>query len=161
MKFYSFCLIMTLLISCKQSPDTITKEAIDVSELNNTESVQSNKDAIMSVFKSQENAWNQGDIPKFMEGYWQSEELTFIGSSGLKKGWQTTLDNYLKNYPDRATMGILSFELLKLELIGEDAAYMIGRYTLKREKDEPTGLFTLLWRKINNEWVIVSDQTCG
>lgn len=35
--------------------------------------------AIKSVLLNQENAWNQGDVDKFMEGYWKSAGLTFAG----------------------------------------------------------------------------------
>ena len=37
------------------------------------------KVAIENVLVVQEDAWNRGDVEAFMEGYWQSEELTFVG----------------------------------------------------------------------------------
>ena len=153
-RFVLFLLALVLLSACKAH-----KEVPNMSFGESQKTTQLAE--IMQVFNEQEAAWNRGDIPAFMEGYWKSEELTFIGSSGLNKGWQTTLDNYKKNYPDKATMGKLSFDVLKVDHINQDACYLIGRYTLVREKDRPTGLFTLLWKKINGKWVIVSDQTCG
>ena len=60
--------------------------------------------SIHNVVKQQETDWNAGNIPGFMEGYWRSDSLTFIGSKGLTMGWQKTLDNYKKSYPDKATM---------------------------------------------------------
>ncbi len=122
--------------------------------------IDKEKEAIKKVLYKQQAEWNRGDITAFMDGYWRSEELTFIGSRGLTKGWEATLANYKKGYPDKAAMGELSFEILILDVLSTDAARMVGRYTLKREKDTPSGLFTLIWRKINNQWVIVADQTC-
>jgi hypothetical protein len=116
---------------------------------------------IKKVLSAQQNAWNEGNIEVFMQGYWPSDSLTFIGSKGLTYGWKKTLDNYKKSYPDKATMGKLQFDILKLDILSADAAILIGRYTLIREKDQPTGLFTLVWKKIDGKWVIVSDQTCG
>lgn len=116
---------------------------------------------ITKVLLDQQNAWNAGNIDVFMQGYWQSDSLTFIGSKGLTYGWQKTLENYKKGYPDLATMGQLSFEIIKIDILSDAAAIMIGRYTLTREKDQPTGLFTLIWKKIDGRWLIVSDQTCG
>ncbi|MEZ4829901.1 MAG: hypothetical protein R3C61_27005 [Bacteroidia bacterium] len=52
--------------------------------------------AILSVFEDQEKAWNAGDIDRFMKGYWKSDSLTFIGSSGITYGWTQTRDNYKK-----------------------------------------------------------------
>ena len=34
-----------------------------------------------------------------------------------------------------------------------------GRWTLEREADLPTGLFTLVFELKNGEWVIVHDHT--
>jgi hypothetical protein len=36
----------------------------------------------------------------------------FIGKSGITYGWQKTLDNYKKGYPDKEAMGKLHFTLL-------------------------------------------------
>ena len=79
-----------------------------------------------------------GILKDFMAGYWQSEELTFIGSSGIKKGWQTTLDNYKKSYPNKSAMGILKFDLLEVKVNG-DSAFVLGKWKLTREKDMPNG----------------------
>jgi hypothetical protein len=119
------------------------------------------KEAIGIVLKAQSEAWSEGDIDGFMEGYWKSEDLTFIGRSGVNKGWQTTKDNYIKGYPDKAAMGTLTFETLELVKLTNELYRMVGRYTLVREKDKPTGIFTLLWQYIDGEWVVIYDHTSG
>src|SRR3978361_551703 len=58
-------------------------------------------------------AWNDGNVEKFMETYWHSDSLMFIGKSGITYGWQKTLENYKKNYPDAATMGKLDFTIVQ------------------------------------------------
>jgi hypothetical protein len=58
-------------------------------------------------------------------------------------------------------MGKLTFDIIKTEVLGPTAIQMVGKYTLQRTKDTPSGYFTLIWRKINGKWLIVSDQTCG
>ena len=116
---------------------------------------------ISKVLMAQQTDWNNGDIDAFMQGYWKSDSLTFIGSKGLTYGWQKTLENYKKSYPDSNAMGKLTFEIIRLVVLSDTAAIMIGRYTLVRVTDQPTGLFTLIWKKINGRWLIISDQTCG
>lgn len=116
---------------------------------------------IKSVMKMQEAAWSDGDVHQFMEGYWKSENLSFVGKSGINKGWETTLNNYIKGYPDKAAMGTLTFDILEMNRISNDAYHMIGRYTLVRDIDKPTGLFTLIWKYIDGQWLIVSDHTSG
>lgn len=117
--------------------------------------------AIRQVLMGQQEAWSRGDIDAFMEGYWKSEELTFIGRSGINKGWQTTKDNYIKGYPDKAAMGKLEFEVLELIKLSASHYRMVGTYKLIREKDTPSGIFTLLWSKIDGSWKIIYDHTCG
>lgn len=116
------------------------------------------KDAILKVMQQQEQDWNNGDIDRFMQGYWQSDSLMFIGKNGIKYGWETTLDNYKKSYPDKAAMGKLEFEVLKLE-VNEASAYMLGKWNLIRKLDNPNGYFTLYWKKIDQNWVITIDHT--
>jgi ketosteroid isomerase-like protein len=130
--------ILLIMMSCSKSPSA-EKE-------------------ILAVMDMQEKAWSNGDIDAFMLGYWKSDSLMFVGKNGIKYGWQTTLDNYKKSYPDKAAMGKLEFEVLKLEVNG-DAAYMLGKWSLIREKDNPNGYFTLYWKKMSDNWVITIDHT--
>lgn len=108
--------------------------------------------------KTQEEAWNKGDIKGFMEYYWKSDSLKFIGSKGITYGWQKTLDNYIKGYPTKSAMGILTFSILEITQLSNSSIYVIGKWDLKKEKPSG-GYFTLLWRKINDKWVIVADHT--
>jgi len=117
--------------------------------------------AILDVMAMQESAWSAGDLDTFMEGYWKSEDLVFVGRNGPQYGWQTTLDNYKKGYPDKSAMGKLKFEVVRMTRISDDAYSMIGMYTLIRAEDQPSGYFTLVWKKIKNKWLIVSDHTSG
>lgn len=117
------------------------------------------ENAIRQVMHNQQEAWNRADIETFMEGYWKSDSLKFIGRNGITYGWQTTLDNYKKSYPTPDAMGKLTFTILTLDILSETSAFMIGRWHLKRASDEPGGHFTLLWRKINGKWVIIADHT--
>jgi ketosteroid isomerase-like protein len=106
----------------------------------------------------QQKAWNTGDIKGFMAYYWKSDSLKFIGSKGITYGWQKTLDNYIKGYPDKEAMGQLTFTILECTQLSENSIYVIGKWELA--KDKPAGgHFTLLWKKIEGKWVIVADHT--
>jgi len=121
---------------------------------------QADHDEIMSVMQFQQDAWNENDIDVFMEGYWQSDSLKFIGATGVTYGWQTTLENYKKRYPDADAMGVLKFDIISLEKLSGEYYHMLGKYTLQRKEDTPSGHFTLLWKKIDGKWKIIVDQTC-
>lgn len=113
---------------------------------------------IRAVMDKQADDWNRGDIPAFMKGYWKSDQLTFV-STGVTKGWQQTLDNYKRSYPDKAAMGTLSFSDLEITVISKDAAVVLGSWSLQRERDNPKGKFTLIFRKLREGWRIVHDHT--
>ena len=116
--------------------------------------------AIRKVMDDQAAAWNRGDIEAFMAiGYWRSEKLTFISGDKVTRGWQPTLDNYKKTYGTPEKMGKLTFSDLEIEVLSKDAAFVTGSWHLKREKDEPKGKFTLLWRKFGGKWLIVADHS--
>jgi len=117
------------------------------------------RQAILNVIEKQRIAWNNGDVEGYMQGYWKSDSLVFVGSSAPVHGWQSTLDRYKKHYPDKAAMGQLTFTILKVDVLDSANAFVLGGWNLKREKDAPGGYFTLWFKKINGEWVIVCDHT--
>ena len=118
------------------------------------------KTAIIKLMNKQEADWNAGNIPSFMDGYWKSDSLTFVGASGPTYGWKNTLDGYNRRYPDRATMGMLKFTILKLQILDKTVASVIGKWHLTRpEKGDVGGHFTLVFRKIKGKWLIISDHT--
>lgn len=114
---------------------------------------------IREVLANQVECWNDGDLECFMDGYWRSDNLVFIGSSGLTYGWETTLENYKKRYPSREAMGTLTFDLNIIEPLSEEFWFVAGKFNLERKNDNPTGYFTLIFRLIDDQWVIVSDHT--
>ena len=117
------------------------------------------KKEIISVMMSQRDAWNKGDLEGYMEGYWESDSLKFIGKSGITTGWQKTLENYRKGYPDKAAMGKLDFSGIQVEILSPSSAFVIGKWKLTREKDTPQGYYTLLFKKMNKKWKVVVDHS--
>jgi uncharacterized protein (TIGR02246 family) len=115
--------------------------------------------AIQAVFKKQVQAWNKGDIDAFMQTYWRSDSLLFIGSKGPTYGWQTTLEGYKKKYPDTVAMGKLDFNILEIKLLDDNYAFVLGRWHLERTIGDIGGHFTLLFRKISGQWLIIADHT--
>ncbi len=118
-----------------------------------------NEIAIRKVLDAQVQSWNEGSVDNFMKGYWQNDSLMFIGKSGITYGWQHTLDNYKKNYPDTLAMGKLTFNLLKLKPLSSNYYFVIGKWYLQRLSGSIGGYFTLLFKKINGNWFIVTDHT--
>ncbi len=119
----------------------------------------SDEQAIRALMAKQEQDWNKGNINQFMEGYLKSDSLLFIGAKGPGYGWQNTLDNYKKRYPDTATMGKLQFELLQLKPLGKKHYFVLGKWHLTRSIGDVGGFYTLLFTKVKGNWYIIVDHT--
>lgn len=115
--------------------------------------------AIKHLLQKQSDGWNRGNMDEYMNGYWQNDSLMFIGKSGPKYGYQTTLETFKKSYPDTASMGKLHFDLLQLKKLSAEYYFVTGKWALQRSKGDVQGYFTLLFRKIKNKWVIISDHS--
>lgn len=114
---------------------------------------------ILKVMEDQTAAWNRGDIDAFMKGYWNSANLVFVSGENVTRGWQPTLDRYKKSYDSKAKMGALKFSDVEINVISKNAAVVLGSWSLTREKDNPKGKFTLIFRKFKDGWRIVHDHT--
>lgn len=117
------------------------------------------KQTILNLLEKQRQDWNNGDVTAFMQVYLKSDSLLFVGKNGPTYGWQQTLDNYKKSYPDKAAMGFLTFGIKKVDFLAKNKAFVLGSWHLKRTHDEPQGYFTLILEKIKGEWRIIVDHS--
>jgi len=120
---------------------------------------ENGKKEIYKLMGEQQQAWNKGDLKSFMQPYWQSDSLTFVGGKSFTYGWQQTLERYEKGYPDKAAMGTLLFENKDYRQLGPEHALVIGKWNLFRIKDTLSGGYTLTWKKIDGNWKIIADHS--
>lgn len=140
------CLITICAISaCQISTSILDEEAI--------------KEAVATVLDQQVLAWNQGDVEKFLVGYDRSETLRFASGGKVHYGWQSLLNRYKTNYPDKAAMGNLTFSERDIQVLSEEVVLVFGKWQLERVSDVPYGYFTLIFRKTTAGWKITHDHT--
>lgn len=114
---------------------------------------------IHAVLKAQRLAWSKNNIEKYMEGYWKSDSLAFYGKNGITQGWNNTLERYKKAYPTEDHTGKLNFRINAITKINKDAYYVLGEYHIKRDIGNATGIFMLVFKKIDGEWKIIADTS--
>jgi ketosteroid isomerase-like protein len=116
---------------------------------------------IKHLLVTQIEAWNKGDLEGFMAGYWHSPELTFFSAGNIAKGWAAALQRYQRKYQGKGKeMGHLEFQDLKIDLLGQRAAVVTGKWQLTMSDNKtPHGLFTLIVKQLQNGWRIVHDHT--
>jgi ketosteroid isomerase-like protein len=130
--------------------------------------------------------FRSGDLDGFCRDY--AEDARFISPSGMTQGRQAVLERYKKKYPDRTSMGTLSFEIIEVRLssgmagsalgsarpAGIQSASVIARWTLTypdaaasppsasggAPRQPATGLTLLVLRpRGNGQWEIVQDAS--
>ena len=116
---------------------------------------------ISTLMNNQITSWNNGDIDAYMDFYWKSDSLQFIGSKGLTYGWDTTLLNYKKSYSTKEEMGTLSFDNLNCKDLKNNSYLINGKWHLKRNEElkDLNGHYTLIWKKIDGQWKIIYDHS--
>ena len=123
------------------------------------ENKENDIEAIKKALQKSAEDWSKGDIEGYMNVYWKSNELQFIGKNGITYGWEETYKKYKKNYPNSDHTGQLTFKVLATNYLATNLYSLTGEYYLKREKGDVNGIFTLIFKKIDNNWVIVSDHS--
>jgi ketosteroid isomerase-like protein len=115
---------------------------------------------------TQVDAWNQGKLEAFMEGYWNSPDLTFFSGGTVTRGWEPTLLRYRQRYKSEGKeMGKLEFQDLTIDLLSQNSGVVRGKWQLTMSNSktpdgkQPHGLFTLIFKRMPDGWKIVHDHT--
>lgn len=117
------------------------------------------KQAVLTILDNQTKAWNKGDLEHFMVGYWNNDSLMYIGKSGVTYGYKKTLDTYKKNYASKEQMSTLTFNILHVTRLSKEIIQVVGKWHLTRTIGDASGHYTLIFKKINGSWVIISDHS--
>ena len=114
--------------------------------------------AILQVVEQMETAWNRGDFRGYMAGF-RNPDVVFVSGGKFQQGWQGTLDHYVRDYGGSAERrGKLHFYNMKVDLLGPDAAMLVGQYRLVRGKRVTEGVNTRLFRKFHSQWLITMNH---
>jgi beta-aspartyl-peptidase (threonine type) len=116
---------------------------------------------VRDVLNQQVVAWNKGDLDGFLAGYWNSPKVVFMSGGQRFDGYSAMRDRYRRRYKaEGKAMGQLAFSELDVEALGQESVLARGRFRLTMpDGSKPTGLFTLIVRKLPDGWKIVHDHT--
>ena len=109
-------------------------------------------------------AWSAGDLDRFMTCYADDAATSYVGGGKLVTGYQAIRQMYASRFGggSRSAMGVLTIDIESLRLIAADAAYVVGRFHLRRpaaDGGDVTGLTTLVFRRQAGRWLIVADHS--
>jgi len=140
--------VFLMLAACITAPAPLTPEATAAEAA-----------TITAMLKAQDAAWNAGDIDGFMHGYWPSDDLRFASGGDVVRGYEATLARYKVRYPGREGMGVLTTADYEIDILSPGAAIAHGSWHVKLQDENLSGLYTLVLRKLDGEWLIISDTT--
>ena len=119
--------------------------------------------AVERLLAEQVAAWNAGDLERFMDVYWRSDDLRFVSNQETMQGWRRTLESYVERYGGAdvgpGSLGRLELEDLDVKLITDDVAITVGSYKVSQNGAESNGVFSLVMRNIDGAWRIVHDHS--
>ena len=122
----------------------------------------SDKKDIQNVLDKQVVAWNRGDVPGFMAGYWQSPNLIYQANESVVHGWQSLLDRYQQSFhsPNGPEMGKLALNTEEFTAVDENVVLVWGIYGVTTsDGNARSGSYTLVMRKLSDGWRTVYDRT--
>jgi hypothetical protein len=95
---------------------------------------------VTEMLQASSASWNAGDLDGFLDDYWESEDLTFSGASGVTRGWEDVRERYERGYwAPGVERDSLRFE---------DGGSVTN-----------TGYFSLVLRRMEDGWKIIHDHT--
>jgi len=119
---------------------------------------QSDRAAVLATISRMEAAWNVGDFRGYMAGF-KNPDVIFVSGGKFQDGWQGTLDHYIRDYGGSAERrGVLHFYNMKVDILGPNAAMLIGQYRLTRGSRITEGVNTRLFRKVRGRWLITVNH---
>jgi uncharacterized protein (TIGR02246 family) len=115
-------------------------------------------DHLVKIMTRQTDEWNKGNFEGFMAPYWNSEKLTFQSGNTRRKGWENLLNMYQTVYKGEQR-GVLTFTDIEVKPLTDELALVLGRWNVQLKDKKKQGLFTLIFKKIENQWIIIHDHS--
>ena len=115
--------------------------------------------AIRKVFEEGCTACNRGDLDGYLATYWDSEKTLWISGGSLARGRGAIVAAYKTRFSKPETMGKLTLPELEIDGLTAADAFAFGRWILIVDGKQGNGFFTVLLRKIEGAWLMVSDHS--
>jgi uncharacterized protein (TIGR02246 family) len=116
--------------------------------------VSSTTQALEAVISAQCAAWNDADIPGFVEHV--HDDVVYVTPAGLLRGKEKLLEAYSGDWRDKG--GELTVALEQVIDHG-DAATAVVRYWLAGSRDDRAGFSLLTFVRTDSGWKLIADAS--
>ncbi len=114
---------------------------------------------ILALFESSCSAWNRGDVGGYLSCYWHSDKVRWVSGGSVQRGFEAIASAFKERFGSPDSMGRLEVADLEVQLLGENDALAFGAWTQTTRTAGHRGVFTVHLKKIDGEWLIVSDHS--
>jgi uncharacterized protein (TIGR02246 family) len=122
------------------------------------------KTQVQAVLNDSAAAWSAGDLDRFMTCYEPAPTTTYLSGGRFVHGYDAIRAMYAERFGggSKAAMGELTLEIVDFRLLGNDYAYVIGRYHVHRDAasgGDASGPTSLVFRRTGQGWRIIADHS--
>lgn len=114
---------------------------------------------IRAVFDRSCAAWNRADSDGYLAAYWHSDKVRWVSEGTVQYGFESIAAAFKTRFGSPESMGHLEVADLEIELLGEKDALVFGDWIQTTPAARHQGVFTVHVKKIDDEWLIVSDHS--
>ena len=118
------------------------------------------EEVIQDVLRQEVEAWNRGDLRRFVSSY--ANHCTLVGSAISETTREQVLAHYHGKYPSPGARGKLAFSGLAVHRLDARVATVTGYWHLDQEaafRGAVGGVFSLVIELIDGSWRIALDHT--
>ena len=114
---------------------------------------------IRALFESSCAAWNRGDINGYLADYWHSDKVRWVSEGTVCYGFEAIAAGFKARFDSPDNMGRLEVSNLDIRLLGENDALVFGAWIQTTLTAKRHGVFTVHLKKMDSEWLIISDHS--
>jgi ketosteroid isomerase-like protein len=117
------------------------------------------QEQVYSVILDQLRYWNAHDIERYMECFWKSPDLLVVNDGEQVMGWAEILATYQRGFPNRAEMGSITLQRVKLQRLGPDFYLGLSWFVVRLNGKDSYATDTMIFRRFPEGWKVVSDHS--
>ena len=155
MRYFATLLLITTLVFSISA----CSGARSVSHTLNADDAVKAEEAIRHVLSESRAAWNRGDITAYMNSHWRDERIVHVFNDDVTIGYSAIEGRYRARYPDPKNRGTISGPELDVWILEPAVAIAFGRWSFEHGEVRMNGVVTLVFRRIDGEWLIVHDHS--
>jgi ketosteroid isomerase-like protein len=117
------------------------------------------EEQVYNVILDQLRYWNAHDIEHYMDCFWKSPDLLVVNEGEQVMGWAEVLATYQRGFPNRAEMGSLTLQRVKLQRLGPDFFLGLSWFVVRTNGKDSYATDTMVFQRFSEGWKVISDHS--